>query len=151
MIDFLIMGPLAIACFLLGVFAMHRRYKCDCEGCLSVMLDHSEGGSTGQAFLIDVAKEINRARKIHRNEHMMAGLMEECGELAKALQENHGPIRVWIEATHVACVAARIALEGDGDFAPPVPVKPAGPMPDMDEADSLWPSPPSRARVGGEI
>lgn len=61
--------------------------------------------------------EIKRARaKFPDNKHLLAALMEEVGELAQALADNHGKQRVREEAIQVACVAIRIATEGDSDF-----------------------------------
>jgi hypothetical protein len=57
--------------------------------------------SPSQTTMGDLAEEIVRAReKFPRNGHMLAALMEEVGE----------------EAIQVACVALRIAEEGDADF-----------------------------------
>lgn len=114
---------------------------------------------TDESFLIDVFLEIRRARKKHPgNAHLTAALMEEVGELAKAQLEGESQARIWAEAMQVACVAARIAMEGDRDFmardyasdgaladiANPQPVAPLSFTPESD-----WPDPPSRARVGG--
>ena len=71
-------------------------------------------------FSNDLVQEIRRATdKFPHNHHLSAALMEEVGELSKALLENEGPGRIREEAIHVACVAARIAIEGDGDFDAP--------------------------------
>jgi Lar family restriction alleviation protein len=68
-------------------------------------------------FLSDVDVEIKSARAKHPgNAHLMAALMEEVGELAKAHLEDETHARIWAEAKQVACVAARIATEGDADF-----------------------------------
>lgn len=65
----------------------------------------------------DVAGEVRRAReKFPNNDHMMAALMEEVGELSKAFLENEGNDRVRAEAMQVACVAIRIMEEGDADY-----------------------------------
>ncbi len=70
------------------------------------------------AELID--DELARARtKFPSNTHMLAALMEEVGELSKALLEC-GPMtghqHVLEEAIQVAVVAIRIATEGDPEF-----------------------------------
>lgn len=65
--------------------------------------------------LEQLSEEVCRARgKFPDNKHLLAALMEEVGELAKDLLENKEGFR--IEAIQVACVALRIAEEGDGDF-----------------------------------
>jgi hypothetical protein len=69
------------------------------------------------ATLYELAAEIARAReKFPDNKHLLAALMEEVGELAKELLEKGPAARVRAEAIQVACVAIRIATEGDGDF-----------------------------------
>lgn len=66
-----------------------------------------------------VAEEVKRARaKFPRNAHMLAALVEEVGEVARALLDGEGGHRVREEAIQVACVAVRIADEGDYDFVP---------------------------------
>lgn len=71
-------------------------------------------------FLSAVDAEITRARQKHPgNAHLMVALIEEVGELGKALLEKESPNRVYAEAVQVACVAARIATEGDADFMLP--------------------------------
>lgn len=68
-------------------------------------------------FLFDVAAEVLRARRKHPgNKHLNVALMEEVGELAKEFLENGTKDRKWSEAVQVACVAARIATEGDSDY-----------------------------------
>jgi hypothetical protein len=68
-------------------------------------------------FLFDTHMEILRARTIHPgNKHLLAALTEEVGELNKAYLEGKSDERKRTEAMHVACVAARIATEKDGDF-----------------------------------
>jgi len=60
-------------------------------------------------------QEIYQAReKFPQNEHMMAALAEEFGELGEALLKQKGDWRH--EAIQVACVALRIATEGDADY-----------------------------------
>lgn len=72
--------------------------------------------------LNDLADELGRARrKFPACDHTYAALLEELGELAKALIEHkcgHGPARnVRAEALQVACVAIRIGTEGDLSYA----------------------------------
>lgn len=63
----------------------------------------------------DLKSEIDRAvTKFPSNKHLLAALMEEVGELAKALLE--GDEEYYLEAIQVACVAIRIATEGDPSF-----------------------------------
>lgn len=61
--------------------------------------------------LAEVGSEASRARaKFPDNNLLLAALVEEVGELAKAIIEGGN----WHEeAIHVACVAVRIATEGD--------------------------------------
>lgn len=63
-------------------------------------------------------REMRRAREIHPgNAHLLAALTEEVGEVARAfLEGDHEHAKK--EAIQVACVAMRIAIEGDGDFEP---------------------------------
>jgi NTP pyrophosphatase (non-canonical NTP hydrolase) len=74
-------------------------------------------GSMMESTASDVAEEVMRARaKFPSNEHLLAALMEEVGELAKALLEGESVERIRAEAAQVACVAVRIIEEGDSDF-----------------------------------
>jgi hypothetical protein len=71
-------------------------------------------------FVGELIQEVERARTKHPGgKHLTVALMEEVGELAKALLENEGSDRVREEAIQVACVALRIATEGDTDFVEP--------------------------------
>ena len=77
----------------------------------------------------DIADEVQRARtKLPLNKHNLAALVEEVGELSQALidhdfaQGTH-PSRlqtlthdVYKEAIQVACMAIRVAEEGDSSF-----------------------------------
>lgn len=68
-------------------------------------------------FLADVEAEYKRATdKFPSNKKLDAALMEEVGELAKALlhitEKNASPQDVYAEAVQVATVAMRIAVEG---------------------------------------
>ena len=66
--------------------------------------------------------ELDRAReKFPSNAHLFAALGEEVGELARELLEGGPRKRIREEAIQVACVAIRIAEEGDGDFPESVP------------------------------
>lgn len=70
-----------------------------------------------------IMMEIQSARTTFPgNEHMMAALTEEVGELAQALinhdrGENTTTSQVFKEAVQVAAMAIRIAVEGDHSFA----------------------------------
>ncbi len=65
----------------------------------------------------ELRAEIARARaKFPKKDHLFAALGEEVGELARELLEGGTPQRIREEAIQVACVALRIAEEGDGDF-----------------------------------
>ncbi len=68
-----------------------------------------------------IRAELIRARKkFPGNAHLTVALTEEVGEVAEAyLNGTCGLARG--EAIHVACVAVRIATEGDGDFEPNAP------------------------------
>lgn len=69
----------------------------------------------------DVQVELSSARsKFPGNEHMLAALTEEVGELAQALiDQSRGKKtqeQVYKEAIQVACMALRVASEGDQSF-----------------------------------
>lgn len=67
--------------------------------------------------LVELQAEVERARhKFPDNRHLLAALTEEIGELARAYLDAEGPDRVRAEAIQVACVALRIAEEGDSAF-----------------------------------
>jgi NTP pyrophosphatase (non-canonical NTP hydrolase) len=64
----------------------------------------------GEQAIDDLSDEIMRARnKFPNNDRLFLALIEEVGELAKAILENGN---VDEEALHVACVAMRIYTEG---------------------------------------
>lgn len=64
-----------------------------------------------------IHNEVARARaKFPNNAHLLAALVEEVGELAKALLEGGNSVDAKAEAIQVACVAVRIIEEGDADF-----------------------------------
>ena len=70
------------------------------------------------AFVAAVAGEIPRARGLFPDPRgLVAALLEETGELARALLEET-PARVFAEAAQVAAVAGRLALEGDPGLDP---------------------------------
>ncbi len=66
-------------------------------------------------------------RKFPTNRHMLAALTEEVGELAQALIDHERgrqtPDMIRSEAIQVACMAVRIAEEGDESFPFPASVK----------------------------
>jgi hypothetical protein len=59
----------------------------------------------------------NGRRKFPGNRLLLAGLVEEVGELAKALLQREGRASIEREALQVAAVAMRIYEEGDATFA----------------------------------
>lgn len=64
-----------------------------------------------------LVREIKRARrKFPGNELLHAALSEEVGELAKELLQHGNTAHARKEAIQVACVAIRIATEGDATF-----------------------------------
>ena len=64
-----------------------------------------------------VSAEVQRARsKFPGNKHNLAALVEEVGELAKAFLKDEPHARIRAEAIQVACMAIRIAEEGDEAF-----------------------------------
>ena len=78
--------------------------------------------------ILALRAELDRARaKFPANDHLFAALGEEVGELARELLEGGTRERIRAEAIQVACVAIRIADEGDGDFPIPAPVEPVAP------------------------
>lgn len=65
----------------------------------------------------EIRDEVERARaKFPGRGHLTAALMEEVGEVAKALLEGEPVESLRAECVQVACVAIRIAEEGDEDF-----------------------------------
>ena len=69
-------------------------------------------------FLMEVRYELNRAReKFPANVHLLAALTEEVGEVARALLDGpDGATSLRAECVQVACLALRIAVEGEGAF-----------------------------------
>ena len=70
-------------------------------------------------FFDEALKEVESARvKFPSNDRLLGALMEEVGELAKALIEHgSGVERVAEEAVQVAAMACRLATEGDPDYS----------------------------------
>lgn len=67
--------------------------------------------------LSDINDELVWARKkFPKNRKMLAALMEEVGELARALLQGKSEEDVKKEAVQVAATAIRIYEEGDADF-----------------------------------
>ena len=65
-------------------------------------------------FLDQVAEEVARARTKFPGDRLTGlALAEEFGELIKALLDEPGKA-VWKEAVQTACMAARVAVDGDG-------------------------------------
>jgi hypothetical protein len=71
-----------------------------------------------QDLTVDALKaEMVRARiKFPDNRHLLAALVEEVGELAKAILQDQGDDQIEREGLQVACVALRIVEEGDSAF-----------------------------------
>ena len=70
---------------------------------------------------INLQREVEGARtKFPKNQHKLAALQEEAGELAQALIDhsrgNATPQQVYKEAIQVAAMAVRVAEEGDASF-----------------------------------
>ena len=88
-------------------------------------MSEQKNDSSLDATLISVGGEVRRARVKHPgNAHLLAALVEEVGELAKALLEREPRERLRAEAMQCACVAIRIMEEGDADFPSSVPPRP---------------------------
>lgn len=74
--------------------------------------------SLDEASIVSLLAEVSAGReKFPGNNLMLAGLVEEVGELAKALLQRKGRASVQAEALQVAAVAMRIYEEGDATFA----------------------------------
>lgn len=70
---------------------------------------------------MNITAEVAGARaKFPTNQHKLAALTEELGELAQALIDHSrgkaSPLDVYTEAMQVAAMAVRIAEEGDASF-----------------------------------
>jgi hypothetical protein len=82
-------------------------------------------------FLDHMDIELRKAQvRFPTNEHLLAALTEEVGELAQALIDHDrnpdlGATDVYAEAVQVAAMVIRVALEGDASFRYryPFPVK----------------------------
>lgn len=71
------------------------------------------GVCSDEKFMRHVLEEVRRARaKFPSSECCLAALSEEVGELAKACLEESSE-RIVEEAVQVACMALRVATEGD--------------------------------------
>lgn len=80
---------------------------------LEHLMEQAERMNPTAVFLVAVWQEIERARLLFPEPNgTMAALAEETGELAKAMLGQSFE-KVGKEAIQVACVAARIATEGD--------------------------------------
>jgi hypothetical protein len=67
--------------------------------------------------LVDLGHEMMRARaKFPGNRFMSLALAEEVGELAKAQLQKAPAVEIRHEALQVACLAMRIAREGDASL-----------------------------------
>ncbi len=81
----------------------------------------------GMVFTM-IRDELVAARKAFpENTHKLAALMEEVGELAQAMMHHDrklgtSAVEVLREAIQVACMAVRIAVEGDENFLYDFPV-----------------------------
>jgi NTP pyrophosphatase (non-canonical NTP hydrolase) len=72
-------------------------------------------------FISDLKGELHRARqKFPSNNLLFAALVEEVGELSKAMLEwragDTTEQEIWNEAVQVAAMAMRVAVEGDASF-----------------------------------
>lgn len=68
-------------------------------------------------FLLQVGREVIRARSKFSSDWTMTALTEEVGELAKAMLDEPS-LDVVMEAIQVACMACRVATEGDPTISP---------------------------------
>jgi NTP pyrophosphatase (non-canonical NTP hydrolase) len=67
-------------------------------------------------FVHMVQEEVSRARKkFPTNKHLVVALVEEVGEVAKALQDETRE-QLIAELVQVAAMALRLAVEGDPDY-----------------------------------
>ena len=93
-----------------------------CESCSFVICDVLDIGvddfdesleSDASDFLASVESEIEQSRgKYPTSELSVIALMEEVGEVAKAVTEEDWS-RVRAECVQVACMAARVSIDGD--------------------------------------
>ncbi len=81
-------------------------------------IEKNTGELLEHPFLIDVMREVARARRKFPSSYgSMCALTEEVGELAKALMDE-SPENVRAEAMQVACMAMRVAIDGDPSLDP---------------------------------
>jgi NTP pyrophosphatase (non-canonical NTP hydrolase) len=82
------------------------------------MLGKTMAGLQPYEMTLDaVSEEVRRARKkFPGRAKLLAALIEEVGELAKAMLQRKSLEDVEKEAVQIACVAIRIIEEGDSDF-----------------------------------
>lgn len=84
---------------------------------------HQRLHSPDGAVFAMIRGELEAARKqFPENTHMLVALMEEVGELSQALIDHDraqakSAAEVLREAVQVACMAIRVATEGDDNFA----------------------------------
>lgn len=62
------------------------------------------------------ASVLHARAKFPGNQHLLAALMEEVGELAQAMLQDQPQFKIEKEALQVAAVAVRIVEEGDSTF-----------------------------------
>ena len=94
-------------------------FSCVCASMLKIQRGLGYTDSPEETTVCDIAEEVVAARKkFPGSEFLLAALMEEVGELARAFLQNEGQQRVYDEAKQVACVALRIMEEGDSTFDP---------------------------------
>lgn len=73
------------------------------------------------AFLAAVADEVQYARKkFPTNDLLFAALVEEVGEVAKAMQDETRELLI-LELIQVAAMALRLAVEGDPAYSKSLP------------------------------
>src|SRR5208283_4060900 len=79
------------------------------EGALDVCWDRDVEGDPQNYVMRELRDEIRSARKkFPHNKHLLGALIEEVGELAKALLQGKSQHEICREAIQVACVAIRI-------------------------------------------
>lgn len=89
-----------------------------CRSSACTCLEYLEPGLPEPKTIAALTAELKRARaKFPANAKLTVALMEEVGELAQALLQGKAKDEIVKEALQVACVAVRIAEEGDSDFA----------------------------------
>ncbi len=111
-----------------------------CQCVLPDNIAHERNNSADGIVMAMVRGELGAARKkFPETTHMLAALMEEVGELAQAMMQHDTDgsqtiAMVLREAVQVACMAIRVATEGDENFAYQFPTVeedlPRGPVQD---------------------